>query len=282
MLEPSGRDGCGISFRDFCSTSVSSAVSDREVAPWLVAGEEHPVVADTAVLDLPGQPVRCEADGPGEVGVDALAGLDPVEEPGADELDVAAHPAAEVHEMDGDLIGVPLHQVADLVDVGGGAGGGVDVHDQAQALGLVEDPVEERAAGRVGGAAAEQEAELQRPHAVLAGQREGTGGAVLVLGARGDPQPGPDPVVALRGLDGQFVEREGDAGVRHAVVGDHQGPFGALRVEIGDELLDGGASCGVGVDGRAAVEGVGGQYSDVAVGVEDHVGAPFSRWGGRR
>src|SRR3954447_2930217 len=112
MLVPSGRDGWGISVRDFCSISLSSTVLDmaspcayrtgeggrsvvergervpedqvaeaaaagrfgeagvlaREVAPRLVAGEEHPVVADTAVLDLLGQPAGSETDGPGEVG----------------------------------------------------------------------------------------------------------------------------------------------------------------------------------------------------------------------
>src|SRR5689334_10741290 len=124
MLVPSGSEGCGISSRDFCSTSESSAVttdsdmavslcvregsggrSDSggrsvveggervpedqvaefaaaggfgeagvlagEVAPRLVAGEEHPVVADAAALDLLDQPAGSEADGPGEIGVDA-------------------------------------------------------------------------------------------------------------------------------------------------------------------------------------------------------------------
>src|SRR5690348_2278041 len=109
MLVPSGSEGCGISSRDFCSTSESSAVTTdsdmavslcvregsggrsvvergervpedqvtefaaaggfgeagvlaAEVAPRLVAGEEHPVVADAAALDLLGQPAGSEAD----------------------------------------------------------------------------------------------------------------------------------------------------------------------------------------------------------------------------
>src|SRR5688500_8372247 len=101
-----------------------------EVAPGRVGGEEDAVVPDATTLDLLDQPGRREADRPAGVGVDLHPGLDPVEEPAADELHVAAHPAAEVHEMETYVPGVALHERADLVDVGGGAGRGVHVHGQ--------------------------------------------------------------------------------------------------------------------------------------------------------
>src|SRR6202035_3313105 len=40
-----------------------------------------PVVPDAAPVDLGGQPARGKADGPGQIGVDALPSGDPVEEP---------------------------------------------------------------------------------------------------------------------------------------------------------------------------------------------------------
>src|SRR4030081_3134221 len=62
----------------------------RVVAPRLVAGEQVPSMPPLRGGDLCGQPARREADRPGQVRVDPLAGLDPVEEPGAGELDVPA------------------------------------------------------------------------------------------------------------------------------------------------------------------------------------------------
>src|ERR1700730_2748859 len=105
----------------------------RVVAPGLVAGEQHPVVADAAAIDLGGQPARGEADRPGQVGVDPLPGGDPVEEPCSGQLDVAAHAAAEVHQVDGDVVAVPFDQAAHLVDVGGRTGRGVYVHHEVMA-----------------------------------------------------------------------------------------------------------------------------------------------------
>src|SRR5689334_420647 len=49
------------------------------IAPRLVAGEQQAVLADPAPLDLLHQPARREAHGPTGVGIDLLAGLDPVE-----------------------------------------------------------------------------------------------------------------------------------------------------------------------------------------------------------
>src|SRR5204863_3018812 len=113
-----------------------------------------------------------------------------------------------------------------------------DVDHAVVAGGGGEDPVQLWAAGGVGGSAAEQEAELERPHSGLAGEPECLFGALGVLGAGRDPQSGPDPVVRLGGLDHQLVEGEGDRGIGDAVVGDDQGAFGALRVQVGDQLLD--------------------------------------------
>jgi len=42
------------------------------VAPRLVAGEQHPVVAEAAPVDLGGEPARGEPDGPGQIGIDLL------------------------------------------------------------------------------------------------------------------------------------------------------------------------------------------------------------------
>src|ERR1700712_3055553 len=49
----------------------------RPVGPRLVAGEQQTVGADPAAFDFGDQPARGEADRPGDVGVDALPGLDP-------------------------------------------------------------------------------------------------------------------------------------------------------------------------------------------------------------
>src|ERR1700712_2428843 len=75
-----------------------------EVTPRLVGGEQDAVVPDPVPFDLAGQPAGGEADGPTGVGVDAFAGRDPGEELRADELDVAAHPPAHVHQVDRDLV----------------------------------------------------------------------------------------------------------------------------------------------------------------------------------
>lgn len=96
---------------------------------------------------------------------------------------MAAHPAAEVHEMDGDLVAVPIDEVADLVDVGGGAGGGVHVDDEVVPGGCGEDAVQLGAAGGVRWMPAEQEAQLQRLHALLSGQCQGVLGPLGVLWA---------------------------------------------------------------------------------------------------
>src|SRR2546421_2029081 len=133
MLDPSGSDGCGIydslSFSSSdrsvmgrlllswgLSVQAVEAAAEHQagqlavaghraqpgqlagvVAPGLVAGEQHPVVPDPAPAYLVHQPARGEPDGPGQVGVDALASGDPVEEPATGELHVAAHAAAEMH-----------------------------------------------------------------------------------------------------------------------------------------------------------------------------------------
>ena len=102
--------------------------------------EADVVVADAAPRDLLGHPPRCEADRPGHVGVDPLARGHPVEEPVAGQLDVRAHPAAEVHQVHGHLVGVPLHQVPDLVDVGSTSGGGVHVHHEPGRKVVGHDP----------------------------------------------------------------------------------------------------------------------------------------------
>src|SRR4051812_18602974 len=48
------------------------------VAPRFAAGEQHPVAAEAAPVDLGGEPARGEPDRPGQVGVDLPAGRDPV------------------------------------------------------------------------------------------------------------------------------------------------------------------------------------------------------------
>ncbi|TCN38887.1 hypothetical protein EV644_108282 [Kribbella orskensis] len=75
--------------------------------------------------------------------------------------------------------------------------------------------------------------------------------------------PGPDPVVAGRCLDHEVVEGEGDRDVGHAVVRDHQRSVGALGIEVGQQLVDGGAGGEVGIDGRTAVEGIGREDTEV-------------------
>src|ERR1700712_5944797 len=101
------------------------------VGPGLVAREQDAIGPDATALDLRDEPPRSEADGPGQVGVDALARLHPVEEATAGELDVAAHPATEVDEVQGHRVGVAVDEGADLIDVAGRTGGGVDVDDEA-------------------------------------------------------------------------------------------------------------------------------------------------------
>src|SRR5579875_266067 len=77
-----------------------------EIAPRLVGGEKDTVAADAPAVDLGGEPVRSESDSPGQVGVNLLSRADPVEEPASDQLDVAAHAAAEVHQVD--LVRIPV------------------------------------------------------------------------------------------------------------------------------------------------------------------------------
>src|SRR5690606_17905585 len=117
--------------------------------------------ADAAPLDLLGEPVRSEPDRPGEVRVDLLAGLDPVEEPLADQLDVTAHPATEVDQVNRYLVAVLVHQLADLVDVRLRTRRGVHVDDEVVGLGGGEDLVELDLALGVLDGPAEQEADLQ-------------------------------------------------------------------------------------------------------------------------
>src|SRR5689334_14160037 len=111
------------------------------IAPRLVAGEQQPVLADATPFDLLHEPARREPDRPAGVRVDLLAGLDPVEQPAADQLDVRAHPAAEVNKVDLDVVSVAIDQGSDLVDVRGPAGGRVHVHDQPMGPCGVEDLV---------------------------------------------------------------------------------------------------------------------------------------------
>src|SRR5262245_46286711 len=78
--------------------AVELPVLAVEVRPRLVGAEEHAVAADALLLDLGQQPARAEPDRPRGVGVDLVAVADPLEEL-RDELDVARHAAAEVHEV---------------------------------------------------------------------------------------------------------------------------------------------------------------------------------------
>lgn len=82
------------------------------------------------------------------------------------------------------VVGVPLDEQPDLVDVARGAGAGVDVHDEPVRAGRREDRVELRAAGLVTRPAAEQERQLERRHPRLRGEGEGLlgGGGVLRAG----------------------------------------------------------------------------------------------------
>src|SRR5262247_3184173 len=95
-----------------------------EVAPRLVRREQHPVRAHPAPLDLGEQPARAEPHRPGCVRVHPVALLDPVQEL-RHQLDVAADPAAEVHQVDLDPLAVLLDQRHEVVQVGGTAGAGV-------------------------------------------------------------------------------------------------------------------------------------------------------------
>src|SRR5690606_31683972 len=119
-----------------------AVVLAREVAPRQVGGEQHAVAADAAPLDLLGEPVRSEPDRPGAVRVDLLAGLDPVEEPLADQLDVTAQPATEVDQVNRYLVAVLVPQLAELVDVRLRTRRGVNVDDEVVGLGGGEDLVE--------------------------------------------------------------------------------------------------------------------------------------------
>ena len=184
--------------RDSSGLGVAATIRAQltlAVAPRLVGGEEDPVLAEAALLDRPHQPARGEADGPAGVGVDALAGGDPVEEPTADQLDVAATCRRR-----------------------GARGGWRRRRRSARRAGstwsMSDEPPGEvwtwttrscsRAAAKirsmpgwqsgVGGSATEQEAQLERPHAGLTDERERLLGALDVVGAGRHPQrrPGPD------------------------------------------------------------------------------------------
>ena len=126
---------------------------------------------------------------------------------------MAAHAAAEVHQVNWHVVGVPVDQVADLVDVGGGAGRGVHVDDQADASAVPKIRSSwGRQAGSVG-APAEQEAELQRPYARLAGQREGARGELARPAGAGETHsPARIRSSACGRLDDQLVEGERDRG----------------------------------------------------------------------
>src|SRR5690606_37645148 len=104
-----------------------------ELAPRLVGCEQHPVVAHAAALDVGQQPARREADRPAGVGVDLVALLDPVEEPGY-QPDVAAHAAAEVDQVDLHPLPVPLDEGDEVGDVRVAAGTRVEVEGQVMAL----------------------------------------------------------------------------------------------------------------------------------------------------
>ena len=113
-----------------------------------------------ARLDLGRQPARGEADGPGQVGVDPLAGRDPVEEPAADQLDVPAHPAAEVHQVDRDSSRVARRPAARPGRCRTCRAGEVCTWTTRSCCsGRGEDPVQRGLAGRVAGPPAEQEAD---------------------------------------------------------------------------------------------------------------------------
>jgi hypothetical protein len=93
-------------------------------------------------------------------------------------------PHPQVHQVQRHVVGVPLDQQPDLVDVARRAGAGVDVHHEPVRAGGREDRVELRAAGLVAGPAAEQERQLRGRHAALTCEGERLLGGGRVLGAR--------------------------------------------------------------------------------------------------
>jgi len=163
-----------------------------------------------------------------------------------------------------------------MVDVAGGAGRGVNVHDQVVLAGGGEDRVELRLAALLVAAASEQERHLECFDAALAGISQCTGGAFGVGGERRHPQCGPEPLVGTGRLEDQLVVAEGDVGDWYAVVRQHQTALGALGVQPLDQLSDGGGDVGRRVHRWAAVEGMIGQRADVAVRVADRRLHPLS------
>ena len=126
---------------------------------------------------------------------------------------MAAHAAAEVHQVDLHVVGVLVDEQADLVDVRGRAGRRVHVHHQPVLPRRREDPVKLQLTGLVVGAPAQQEAGLQRGHPLLARQRQRRG-VVGVLRPRRDPKTAPDPVSAAaasrtRGLKPNEIDASG-------------------------------------------------------------------------
>lgn len=133
----------------------------------------------------------------------------------------------------------------------------MDVDHEAVLASCREQLIELRLARRVGGMAAEQKARLQHGYAFFGGQFERLGVPVGVRRFRRDPRAAADPVaVAVRGLEGEVVEAEGDIRVRNAVVRENQGLLDAVGVEISDQFGDRVLGGHVRADRRAAVSSV--------------------------
>jgi len=94
--------------------------------------------------------------------------------------------------------------------------------------------------------------------------------ALGVVGLGRDPQRARDPLVGRARVEHQLVQREGDVGVGHAVVGHNQGALGALLVERAHQVGDRGRRAARRHDLlREVVEAGRGQLAEVAVAVAD-------------
>ena len=169
----------------------------------------------------------------------------------------------------GDVVGVALDQRADLVDVGGRAGRGVHVHDEAVLAGGRRRS-RPAAGGRPRRSARppSRKLSLSARDAVLAGQGERLVGAARrpAAAARPTARRGRGRRAAAASTTSS-LQRERDVRVRHAVVRQDQRPLGALGVEVGEQLVDGRPGGDVGLHRRPAVERVRRQHAEVPVRV---------------
>ena len=216
------------------------------------------------------QPDRREADRPAGVGVDLLAGLDPVEEPAADELHVAAHAAAEVDQVDLGVVAVLSRRACRPGRCRRRHRGEVwTCTTRSCSAAVVKMRSSCSAQSGSVGCPPSRKLVLSAATPVLAGQRERLVVAVGVATAFGrDPQPAADPVVASarpRGPGGSGRRRRRGRGRRSS--GRTSARSMPVCVEVGDQLVDGLLGGHVGGDRRPAVEGVRRQPADVAVSV---------------